>query len=170
MAPETRTGTAPETASGAAPAFTPEWAERVRAAVDRGAGEELRAAKLPTYWNWIGAVREGYSSSWALGVRDLPGRGTTYLRLGWRDGVCADAAIIGPDDPLEATYVLAADTGTWRDLLAGEDPGRIVMYRRLRLEEGNVLAFFRGIYFFVEAVAMIGRVPALLPGQAPQPE
>jgi hypothetical protein len=165
MAPETRTGPAPR--AGVTEAFTPEWAERVRAAVDRGPAEELRAAKLPTYWNWIDAVRADYSSSWALGVRDLPGRGTTYLRLDWRDGVCADAAIIGPDDPLEAAYVLAADADTWRDLLAGEDPGRIVMYRRLRLEEGNVLSFFRGIYFFVEAFACIGRVPALLPGQAP---
>lgn len=143
--------------------FTKEWAERVREAVDRGTAEELRAAKLPSYWNWIAAVRAGYSSSWALGVRDLPGRGTAYLRLGWRDGACAEASIIGPDDPLDATYVLAADYATWRDLLAGEDPGRIVMYRRLRLEEGDVLAFFRGIYFFVESFAVIGRVPALLP-------
>jgi hypothetical protein len=146
--------------------FSAQWAEQVRAAVDLGPGEDLRAAKLPTYWNWIDAVRSAYSSSWALGARDLPGAGPTYLRLGWKDGVCADAAIVGPDDPLDATYVLAADFGTWCDLLAGEDPGRIVMYRRLRLEGGQVLSFFRGIYFFVEAVAAIGRVPATLPREA----
>lgn len=143
--------------------FTPEWAERVRAAVDAGPGADMRASKLPTYWNWIDAARSEYSSSWALGVRDLPGAGTSYLRLGWKDGVCAEASVIGPDDPLDATYVLGADYATWRDLLAGEDPGRIVMYRRLRLEEGDVLAFFRGIYFFVESVAILGRVPAALP-------
>ena len=39
------------------------------------------------------------------------------------------------------------------------------MYRRLRLEEGDVLTFFRGIYFFVESVAAIGRVLAGLPGE-----
>ncbi|MCW2945102.1 MAG: hypothetical protein JWR24_1819 [Actinoallomurus sp.] len=143
--------------------FTPEWAEEVREAVDRGPGEELRAAKLPAYWAWIDGARASYSSSWALGVRDLAGGGPVYLRLGWKDGACAEAAIVGPDDPLDATYVLVADFATWRDLLAGEDPGRIVMYRRLRLQEGDVLRFFRGIYFFIESVAAIGRVAARLP-------
>jgi hypothetical protein len=143
--------------------FTPEWAERVRAAVEEGPSEEVRAGKLPSYWQWIENVRAAYSSSWALGVRDLAGAGPHYLRLGWKDGICAEASIVGPDDPLEATYVLAADLSTWRDLLAGENPGRIVMYRRLRLEEGDVVRFFRGIYFFVESIAVVGRVPARLP-------
>jgi hypothetical protein len=143
--------------------FSPEWAEDVRAAVDLGPGEDVRAGKLPSYWDWIARARADYSSSWALGVRDLPGRGPSYLRLGWKEGTCAEAAIVGPDDPLEAAYVLAADLSTWHDLLAGEDPGRIVMYRRLRLEHGDVVRFFRGIYFFVESIAVIGRVPARLP-------
>lgn len=143
--------------------FSPEWAEDVRAAVDRGPDEAARAAKLDAYWTWIARARAGYSSSWALGVRDLPGRGPCYLRLGWKDGACAEAAVIGPDDPLDADYTLAADLATWRDLLAGEDPGRIVMYRRLRLQDGDVLRFFRGVYFFVESLALIGRTPARLP-------
>jgi hypothetical protein len=143
--------------------FTPAWAEEVRAAVERGPGEDVAAGKLPTYWDWIAGVRASYSSSWALGVRDLPGAGPSYLRLGWQDGVCTEAAIVGLDDPLEATYVLAADLSTWRALLGGADPGRIVMYRGLRLEAGDVVRFFRGIYFFVESVAVIGRVPARLP-------
>jgi hypothetical protein len=143
--------------------FTAEWAEQVRAAVDRGPAEDVRAGKLPSYWQWIENVRAVYSSSWALGVRDLAGAGPHYLRLGWKDGICAEASITGPDDPLQATYVLAADLAAWRDLLGGEDPGRIVMYRRLRLEEGDVVRFFRGIYFFVESIAVIGRVPARLP-------
>lgn len=143
--------------------FTPEWAEQVRAAVDHGPGPDVRATKLDSYWNWISRVRAPYSSSWALGVRDLPTGGPAYLRLTWKEGTCAEATLIGPDDPLQATYVLTADLAAWRDLLGGADPGQIVMYRRLRLEEGDVLRFFRGIYFFVESIAVIGRVPAQLP-------
>lgn len=156
--------------------FTPQWAEDVRAAVDAGPGPGVRAGKLPRYWDWIARARTAYSSSWALGVRDLPATGGTgdtdgtggrpapsYLRLGWKEGTCAEATLIGPDDPLEATYVLAADLATWRSLLGGEDPGRIVMYRGLRLESGDVLRFFRGIYFFIESIAQIARVPARLP-------
>ena len=134
-----------------------EWAERVRAEVDRGPGAEVMAAKLPTYWEWIDRVRADYKSSWALGVRER----STYLVLTWKDGACVRAEVT--PDPGEADYVLQADVATWRDLLTGEDPGRIVMYRRMRLERGEILRFFRGIYFFVEVVAAIGRVPAELP-------
>ncbi|MQA95225.1 MAG: hypothetical protein GEV11_11475 [Streptosporangiales bacterium] len=146
--------------------FGKEWAEDVRLAVEAGPSEQVLAGKLPTYWDWIASARAEYGASWALGCRDLPaelGGGPSYLVLEWEDGHCVRSRIVGPDDPLEATYVFGADYAVWRELLAGEDPGRIVMYRRLRLEEGNVVTFFRGIYFFVEAVAAATRVPAALP-------
>jgi hypothetical protein len=34
------------------------------------------------------------------------------------------------------------------------------MYRKMLLEEGDLLEFFKGIYFFVESLAVIGTVPA----------
>lgn len=140
--------------------FGPEWAERARAAVDAGPDAALRETKLPTYWGWIDNVRATYGESWALGVTDLPG-GPRYLKLSWRDGECHAAEITGPD--VDADYVLSGPLAVWRDLLDGDDPGRIVMYRRLRLSSGNVLRFFRGIYFFVESLAAVARVPATLP-------
>jgi hypothetical protein len=137
--------------------FSKEWADRVREALDRGPDEALRSTKLPTYWNWIDAVRARYADSWAIGVTDMPG-GPRYLRIDWAGGACTAADIIGPDDPLDASYVLSADLATWRELLDGADPGKIVMYRRMRLEDGDVLRFFRGIYFFVESLAAVCRV------------
>jgi hypothetical protein len=141
--------------------FSSDWAEAVRRAVDRGPDDALRATKLDTYWSWIDEVRDGYGEEWALG-RGEPDGGTTYLLLRWERGRCVEATITGPQAPGRATYVLTADGRTWRDLLAGEDTGRIVMYRRLRLERGDVLSFFRVIYFFVESVAAIGRIPVTL--------
>jgi hypothetical protein len=139
--------------------FSTDWAEAVRGAVDAGPDDALRATKLDTYWGWIDQVRADYGESWALG-RCNPDGDADYLLLRWERGRCVAATITGT--PSEATYVLSADPGTWHDLLAGEDTGRIVMYRRLRLERGEVLSFFRIIYFFVESVAAIGRVPATL--------
>src|ERR1044072_9327426 len=104
--------------------FSAEWAENVRAAVEAGPGEDVRATKLDSYWRWISRVRASYSSSWALGVRDLPGGGASYLKLTWKEGTCAQADVIGPDDPLDATYVLGADLAAWRDLTGGADPGQ----------------------------------------------
>lgn len=137
--------------------FGPEWAERAWAAVDAGPDAALRATKLPTYWDWIDKVRQTYGESWALGVTDLPG-GPRYLKLSWRDGTCHAAEITGPE--VDADYVLAGPLAVWRELLAGDDPGRIIMYRRIRLTSGDVLRFFRGIYFFVESLAAVARVRA----------
>jgi hypothetical protein len=131
--------------------FTPEWAEAARAAVDAGPPHE---GKLASYWNWIDRARSGYTASWALGIRDSG----EYVVLTWKDGRCADAVITR--DPAAADYVLAADLATWQSLRQGADPGRVVMYRGLRLERGDVLSFFRVIYFFVESLAALARVPA----------
>ncbi|HEY3685444.1 MAG TPA: hypothetical protein VGL93_20610 [Streptosporangiaceae bacterium] len=151
----------PVTTETAVEFFGPEWAERARAAVDAGPDEELRATKLPTYWGWIDNVRATYDASWALGVTDLRDDGPVYLKLSWRDGTCHAAEIAGGD--VDADYVLSGTLAVWRDLLGGDDPGRIVMYRRLRLQSGDVLRFFQGIYFFVESLAAVARVPAALP-------
>lgn len=130
--------------------FTDEWTEAVRVAVDAGPEQE---GKLPSYWQWIDRARSGYTATWALGVRETG----AYLLLDWKDGKCAQAEITA--DPSAADYVLAASEATWRELREGADPGRIVMYRGLRLERGDVLGFFRVIYFFVESLGTLARVP-----------
>lgn len=129
--------------------FTPEWAQAARAAVDAG---PARDGKLPSYWNWIDRARAGYTAVWALGVRETG----VYLVLTWKDGTCAAAELTS--DPSAADYVLVANQATWAELRAGADPGRVVMYRRLRLERGDVLTFFRVIYFFIESLATLSRL------------
>jgi hypothetical protein len=152
------------TAISAAGFFGPEWAEAVRDAVNRGPSDELRATKLPTYWDWIDGVRAGYDGSWALLDPDRPAElgGPAHLLLQWEQGRCVRAAIVEPEEAAGATYVLAAPHEVWRELLEGGDAGRLLMYRRIRLERGDVLRFFRGIYFVVEALAALARVPARL--------
>jgi hypothetical protein len=34
------------------------------------------------------------------------------------------------------------------------------MYRKITLEQGELLEFFKAVYFFVESLAVIGAVPA----------
>ena len=68
--------------------------------------------------------------------------------------------VIGPGDQQEATYVLGMDYANWQALHDGYDPQRTVMYRKILVEEGNILEFFKSIYFFTECLAVIGKVPA----------
>ncbi|GAA3642307.1 hypothetical protein GCM10022224_000780 [Nonomuraea antimicrobica] len=133
--------------------FTDEWAQAVRASVNTGPSAAERERKLPSYWNWIERARSGHTATWALGVRETG----TYVLLAWKDGTCTAAEITS--DPGAADYVLVAGEAAWRELLEGADPGRMVMYRRLRLERGDVLGFFRVIYFFVESLAALAKVP-----------
>jgi hypothetical protein len=81
-------------------------------------------------------------------------------------GTLTNCEITGPDDPLEATYVLAMDYANWEALHDGYDAQRTVMYCKILLEDGSLLEFFKTIYFFVENLAVIGAVPARYPTAA----
>lgn len=144
--------------------FSKEWADAVRGALVAGPSDEAKSGKLQMYWDFIELIKSKYPASWALGCRDLPGSsGPWYLFVQWGSGTVTDYRIVGPDDPLEATYVLAMDYGDWKALHEGYDAQRTVMYRKMRLEEGDLLEFFRAIYFFVECLDIIGTVPAEYP-------
>jgi hypothetical protein len=146
--------------------FSPEWAARVRDALIAGPSEQVRAGKLQEYWDFFDLIKSIYPGSWALGCRDLPtelGGSPSYLFVGWGGGTVTGCSIVGPDEPLAATYVLAMDYADWRALHHGYDAQRTVMYRKLLLEDGNLLQFFKAIYFLVECLTVIAAVPAQYP-------
>ena len=146
--------------------FSPEWADSVREALIAGPSEQAKSEKLQMYWDFYELVKSMYPASWALGCRDLPaelGGGPSYLFVQWEGGTVASTRIIGPDDPLEATFVLGMDYADWKALHEGYDAQRTVMYRKVLLEDGDLLEFFKAIYFFAECLAVIGTVPADYP-------
>jgi hypothetical protein len=146
--------------------FTKEWAEAVRDALVAGPSEQAKEGKLQEYWDFYELLKSSYPASWALGCRDLPGElggSPAYLLVQWGGGTVTGCHIIGPDDPLEATYVLAMDYADWKALHEGYDAQRTVMYRKILLEDGSLLDFFKTIYFFVESLAVIGAVAADYP-------
>src|SRR6266536_2099456 len=143
--------------------FSKEWAEAVREALTAGPTQRAKAGKLQECWDFFGLIKSIYPASWALGCRGLPGVGTAYLFVQWSGGTVTDCRITAPDDPLEATYVLGMDYRDWKALHDGYDAQRTVMYRKIMLEQGDLLEFFKAIYFFVESLAVIGAVPAACP-------
>ena len=143
--------------------FTKEWADAVRDALTAGPDEQARAVKLQEYWDFFDLIKSVYPASWALGCRDLG----SYLFVQWNGGTVTDCRIIGPDEPpltspalFNATYVLGMDYRDWKALHEGYDAQRTVMYRKVVLEQGDLLEFFKAVYFFVESLAVIGAVPA----------
>ena len=143
--------------------FSNEWAQEVGQALAAGPSEGARAGKLQMYWDFFELIKAKYPASWALGCRDLPpdlGKSPVYLFVQWDAGAVTDCRITGPDDGLDATYVLDMDYRDWKALHEGYDAQRTVMYRKILLEDGNLLEFFKTIYFFAECLAVVGRVPA----------
>ena len=150
--------------------FSPEWAAAVRDTLAAGPAEPVRAGKLQEYWDLFDFIKSVYPASWALGCRELPadlGGGPAYLFVQWAGGSVADCRLIGPDEPLAATYVLVMDYADWKALHEGYDAQRTVMYRKILLEDGNLLEFFKAIYFFVECLSVIGAIPAGYPALVP---
>jgi hypothetical protein len=146
--------------------FSKEWADAVQEALIAGPSEAAREGKLQEYWDFYELLKSLYPASWALGCRDLPaelGGGPAYLLVQWGGGTVTGCHIVGPDDPLEATYVLGMDYADWKAMHDGYDAQRTVMYRKILLEEGSLLEFFKTIYFFVESLAVIGLVAADYP-------
>ena len=146
--------------------FSPQWAAAVRDALAAGPPEQARAGKLAIYWDFFDKVKASYASSWALGCRDLPAGDATKpasLYVQWGGGTVTECRITGPADRQEATYVLGMDYADWQALHDGYDPQRTVMYRKILVEEGNILEFFKTIYFFTECLGVIGGVPAAFP-------
>jgi hypothetical protein len=146
--------------------FSSAWADAVGSALTAGPSERAREGRLQMYWDFFALVKSGYPASWALGCPDLPG-GPGYLFVQWDGGRVTDCRIAGPDAPA-ASYVLGMDYAGWKALHEGYDAQRTVMYRRILLEQGNLLEFFKAIYFFVECLAVIGAVPARYPALAVQ--
>ncbi len=139
--------------------FSKPWADAVRDALTAGPSQQARAGKLGEYWDFFDLIKSMYPASWALGCRDLG----AYLFVQWNGGTVTDCRIIGPDDPpalFNATYVLGMDYRDWKALHDGYDAQRTVMYRKIMLEQGDLLEFFKAIYFFVESLAVIAAVPA----------
>jgi hypothetical protein len=151
--------------------FSKEWADAVQDALVAGPSEQAREGKLQMYWDFFELIKTMYPASWALGCRDLPaelGDSPAYLYVKWGGGTVTDCQIIGPDDPLEASYVLGMEYADWKALHEGYDAQRTVMYRKILLEDGDLLEFFKAIYFFAENLAIIGAVPADYPALAPR--
>jgi hypothetical protein len=149
--------------------FSKEWAGAVRDALAAGPSEQSRAGKLQMYWDFFELIKGRYQASWALGCPDLPsalGEAPAYLFVQWAGGTVTDCQIVDRDGLLAASYVLAMDYADWVGLHEGYDAQRTVMYRKILLEEGNLLEFFKAIYFFVECLAVIGTVPAYYPALA----
>jgi hypothetical protein len=144
--------------------FSPEWAEAARQAWNAGPSDEVKAGKLQKYWDWIDEAKERTTATLGLAVDDLPGDRPDCVLLHLEQGVCTRAEVAARRDvEQDTTYLLTGTYADWRDLMGGYDAGKTIMYRKLRLEHGELLDFFKAAYMWTESLACMQKVPTEYP-------
>jgi hypothetical protein len=141
--------------------MTAAWADTCRSAINQWPGDERRASKLQEFWDWISMVRPLVTGSLALNVRDMPaGADGDTLALDFDGGTVTAASVLDRGDAeATAVFLLSGSHADWREMLAGYDVGKMVMYRKLMLEKGDTLQFFMAAFFWTELLAAIQSVP-----------
>lgn len=141
--------------------MTDAWAQELRATWNDWPGEERKASKLQDFWDWINMIRPFVTGRLALAVRDMPaGAGADTLVLDFEGGTVTAASVAERGEvQADAVFLLAGSYADWMAMLEGYDVGKMVMYRKLMLEQGDTLMFFTAAFFWTELLAAIQSDP-----------
>jgi hypothetical protein len=141
--------------------MTAAWAQACQATINEWPGDERKASKLQDFWDWIEMVRPFVTGRLALSVRDPPaGADGDTLALDLDGGTVTAASVLDRGDAAaSAVFLLAGSQADWQLMLAGYDVGKMVMYRKLMLEQGDTLQFFMAAFYWTELLAAIQSVP-----------
>ena len=128
--------------------------------INEGPDQATIERKLEGFWKWIERAKNEVNCTLGLAVRDLPGGGRDAIVLELERGVCTGASLTTRRAAARrSTYLLAGDYAAWQEVLGGFDMGRSIMYRKLLLEQGDLLVFFRTAYYWTETLACLQRIP-----------
>jgi len=147
--------------------MTDAWAQECQRVINASPDEERKASKLQDFWDWINMIRPFVTGRLALSVRDLPsgGDGDTLV-LDFDGGTVTRASVRERTEAeADAVFLLAGDYVDWLAMLDGYDVGKMIMYRKLMLEQGDTLMFFTAAFFWTELLAAIQSIPV----EAPEP-
>lgn len=144
--------------------FSARWAQAARRVINEGPAPATVERKLDGFWQWIERAKAEVDCTLGLAVRGLPPGAPDAVVLRLERGACTAVTLTTRTaaEP-RCRYLLAGDCAAWRALLTGYDVGRALTYRRLLLEQGDLLAFFRSIYYWTETLACLQRIPTEFP-------
>ena len=142
--------------------MTQDWAETIQRTFNAWPDPDRKASKLQDFWDWIDMISPFVTGRLVLAVSDMPaGSAADSLVLDFEAGTIAAASVARRDEAAaDAAFVLAGSYADWLEMLAGYDVGKMVMYRRLMMTQGDTLMFFTAAFFWTELLAAIQSVPA----------
>jgi hypothetical protein len=141
--------------------MTQAWAEDIQRVFNGWPDPDRKASKLQDFWDWIDMISPFVTGRLALTATGLPagGDGDTLV-LDFEAGhVTAASVRERAEASADAVFVLAATYADWLEMLGGYDVGKMVMYRKLMLVQGDTLMFFTAAFFWTELLAAIQSIP-----------
>lgn len=144
------------------PLMSTEWANAFAQEVARGPDQARVASIEENYWQWIDARKEQINLTFCLAMKsEADSECDAYFVI--EQGHIVRTWCDAGESRAEADLVLGGSADDWRELLTGSrNLTQNIMYRKLRLYQGNLHFFFRNIYYFIEMLRQGLRAPTAL--------
>ena len=141
--------------------FSEDWVEECIKEMKKGPDPERKKSIHSNYWKWVEQCKRKMDIRLALVLKDDE-HGSSFAYFVLKQGEVEDGYLGKADERGTANFVLAANREDWKEILEGpRDITQNIMYRKINLVQGNLHSFFRSIYFFVELLRCMTRVPTL---------
>ncbi|PWA06395.1 hypothetical protein DCC39_17445 [Pueribacillus theae] len=140
--------------------FSVEWVEQVEKEMKKGPSLERKNSVEPNYWNWIENCKKNLNIKLALVMKNDDGQNDRYAYFNIKEGEVVNGYIGTFEERGSADVVLSGTKADWIEVIEGpRNLTQNMMYRKIKLAQGNIHFFFRNIYYFVELLRCGLRVP-----------
>ncbi|WP_251552041.1 hypothetical protein [Neobacillus muris] len=140
--------------------FSETWVDQFMKETLKGPSPERKEKVDENYWNWIEERKKTLDIRLGLVLKKQNPEDDQYGYFDIVQGSVVQAYSGTSSDRGTADFILAGTEEDWYEIIAGNrELTQNMMYRRIRLVQGNLHEFFRSIYYFVELLRCGIRVP-----------
>lgn len=140
--------------------FSQEWLDQFTKEIEKGPTPERKENVDENYWNWIDERKKKMDIRLVLVVQDEQGQKDQFVFFDLIQGKVVNSFVGSAEERGTADFILSGTKEDWYEIIEGpRELTQNMMYRKIRLVQGNLHSFFRSIYFFVEFLRCGIRVP-----------
>lgn len=138
--------------------FSEAWVKQVEKEMKYGPCEERKKNVQQSYWKWIHKCKQDVNIQLALELRK-EGDERSYAFFEICNGEVIGSRF-GENDDGQVDFILSGAERDWLGVIVGRrDMSLSIISQTIKLRKGNMHFFLRRIYFFIELLLCLRRVP-----------
>ncbi|WP_462413283.1 hypothetical protein [Neobacillus sp. Marseille-QA0830] len=142
--------------------FSEAWVDQFMKETLKGPSPERKEKVDENYWNWIEQRKKKMDIRLGLVLKRQHLQADQFAYFDIVQGNVVNAYLGVAEERGTADFLLAGTEDDWYEIIEGpRELTQNMMYRRVRLVQGNLHDFFRSIYYFVELLRCGIRVPTV---------